>query len=236
MSLASRLKLRSRSYSDTFRGNVSLVLALVVVGAAVIWQFATGGEFTTRYSFTLMCIGLTIFIASYSIWTYRLYASTPQRVLMRIAHRQERSGVTLMSRMLGFGSPGDWALASAVTSLAVAAGATVLIDGAWWTVPLVLVTVGAAWMSIVITFALRYLRLHAAGQTLKFDIDEEPRFVDFTSMAVMISSVGAMTAATPKTSASLAAVRTHTIVSFFFNAFVIAMVISLLTGLVGTIS
>ena len=101
---------------------------------------------------------------------------------------------------------------------------------------LALVVVGAAWMSIVITFALRYLRLHAAGQTLKFDIDEEPRFVDFTSMAVMISSVGAMTAATPKTSASLAAVRTHTIVSFFFNAFVIAMVISLLTGLVGTIS
>ena len=56
------------------------------------------------------------------------------------------------------------------------------------------------------------------------------------SLVLALVVVGAMTAATPKTSASLAAVRTHTIVSFFFNAFVIAMVISLLTGLVGTIS
>ncbi len=235
MSLALRMKLRSRAYSDTFRGNVALALAVVVAAGAVIWELLTASTFGTHYLFILLCVVLTVFIATYSIWTYRLYAATPQKVLLRIARQQESLGVTVMSRMLGFGSPGDWALASAVTSLAVAGGATVLIGGAWWTVPFVLIAVGAAWMSIVITFALRYLRLHAAGQSLKFDITEEPQFADFVSMAVMISSVGAMTAATPLTSASLAAVRTHTIVSFFFNAFVIAMVISLMTGLVGSV-
>ena len=229
------MKLRSRAYSDTFRGNVSLAVALLVGIAAVIWGFVTGSTFGPRFTFAALCVVLALFISVYSIWTFRLYANTPRALLMRIARRQESRGISLTSRLLGFGNAGDWALASAVTSLAIAAGATVLIDGAWWTVPLVLTTVGAAWMSIVITFALRYLRLHAIGQTMRFDITEEPRFVDFVSMAVMISSVGAMTAATPQTSAGLSAVRIHTVVSFFFNAFVIAMVISLLTGLVGSV-
>lgn len=229
------MSFRSRAYGDTFRGNVSLLFALLIAAGAVVWEFANGGGFGTRFLFTVLCVVLTVFIATYSVWTYRLYARTSRALLMRIARRQETSGITLTARLLGFGNPGDWALASALTSLAVAGGATVLIDGAWWTVPLVLAAVVSAWMSIAITFALRYLRLHAVGQEMKFDITEQPRFADFFSMAIMISSVGAMTAATPQTSAGLAAVRVHTIVSFFFNAFVIAMVISLMTGLVGSV-
>lgn len=51
-------------------------------------------------------------------------------------------------------------------------------------------------------------------------------------MPGMISSVGALSGGTPKTRAGLNAARTHTFLGFAFNALVVAMVVSLVTGLV----
>lgn len=76
--------------------------------------------------------------------------------------------------------------------------------------------------------------MHVAGETITFDIDEDPTFVDFLSMAVMVSSVGAMSAGTPRTRLGLSAVRTHTFISFAFNAIVVAMAVSLITGFIAS--
>lgn len=51
-------------------------------------------------------------------------------------------------------------------------------------------------------------------------------------MAVMVSSVGAMSAGVPRTRAGLTAVRTHTYISFAFNALIVAMAVSLIAGLI----
>lgn len=53
-------------------------------------------------------------------------------------------------------------------------------------------------------------------------------------MAVMVSSVGAMSAGTPRTRARLSTVRGHTTLAFVFNAFVVSMVGSLVVGLFAT--
>lgn len=98
----------------------------------------------------------------------------------------------------------------------------------------VLTTTAGAWTTVTYAFALRYFRLHAAGERIEFDIDEDPRFLDFVSMAVMVSSVGAMSAGTPRTRAGLSTVRSHTALAFVFNAFVVAMVVSLVAGLIAT--
>ena len=48
----------------------------------------------------------------------------------------------------------------------------------------------------------------------------------------MVSSIGAMSAGTPRTRAGLRAVRTHTYIAFIFNALVVAMTVSILGSLI----
>ncbi|MHA3682745.1 DUF1345 domain-containing protein [Leucobacter sp. HY1910] len=216
---------------------VALAVSFVVLLAPLAIAVVRGADLTPTLGFAALCGSLSTFSVLYTVWTYRLYRATPRPALMALASTQHHRGPSVAAKLLGFGGAGDWALSAAGASLVVAVVATMLGNSSnmLWLAALVIITVGSSWASMVIAFALRYLRLHAAGETLEFDITEEPVFTDFVSMAVMISSVGAMTAATPRTSAALAAVRTHTIVSFAFNAFVIAMVISLMTGLVGAL-
>ena len=98
-----------------------------------------------------------------------------------------------------------------------------------------LLTAASAWATVVYAFGLRYLRLHAAGESFAFDIGDEPEFGDFLAMALMISAAGVLTAAAPRTRAGLRAVRTHTVITFVFNAIVVAMTVSLLAGLIATL-
>lgn len=108
-----------------------------------------------------------------------------------------------------------------------------------WLPALVVITAATSWATIVYAFALRYFRLNAGGETITFDLAEHatgiPQFIDFVSMSVMVSSVGALSAGTPRTRASLAAVRTHTFIAFGFNALVVAMTVSLVTSLIASV-
>lgn len=92
------------------------------------------------------------------------------------------------------------------------------------------------WATVVYAFGPQYFRLHSAGEDFEFDFDDSPRFTDFLSPALVISSAGSYTAAAPTIRAAMRAVRSHTVIAFVFNALVIAMTVSLITDLVMSLS
>lgn len=227
-------------YEDSFRGGVAIVASLAGVIAGIL-PLLIGGAPDDRlgtFSSVLLaaCLGLSLFSLVYLVWTHRLFARTEPDEARRIAAIQHRTGPGRFARLLWFGGTEGWALTAAATALVFAIAA--LLIGAHrngvWLPALVLLTAATSWATVVYAFALRYFRLHSAGERIDFDIAEDPVFVDFLSMSVMVSSVGAMSAGTPRTRAGLSAVRTHTFIAFAFNALVVAMVVSLLTTVIAS--
>lgn len=185
-----------------------------------------------------VCLAMAVFSLIYVVWTHVLFTKTHASDLARIAVSQFRRGPSRLSRIAGFGSAGNWAISAASAALVVAVAASIVgvRGGGWWLPIVVLLTAGASWATMVYAFALRYYRLDAAGERFAFEIAEDPAFIDFVSMAVMVSSVGALSAGSPRSRAGLTAVRTHTFVAFGFNALVVAMTVSLVTTLISAAS
>ncbi|QIK83894.1 DUF1345 domain-containing protein [Sanguibacter sp. HDW7] len=219
-------------FDDGFRGAVSmLVAAPLAVAAAVVVVHDAGG---LGPALAWMCGAFTVFFGVYIVWTHLLHDRADAQRVERIAAVQHRRGASALSRMLGLRSAEEWGVSAAATALVISIAAAIVgaRDGGLLLPVLVLVTVAMTWASVVYAFALRYLRLHAAGETIDFGLDEPPGFSEFLSMAVMVSAVGALSGGTPRTRAGLTAVRVQTIVAFAFNALVVAMAVSLMTGLV----
>ena len=206
-----------------------------IIGAILFIQFNDQRFFSHAVLvFSALCASFTLFFAIYLIWTYRVYALGDEAEVLRIAKLQYRQGASGISRAIGMGTAEDWAMSAAITALLVSGAAAILgaREGGFWLPLLVLITVAMAWATVAYAFALRYLRLHAAGESIDFDIAETPMFSDFLSMAVMVSAVAATSAGTPRTRAGLVTMRTQTYISFAFNAIVVAMAVSLITSLV----
>ncbi|GAB2552215.1 DUF1345 domain-containing protein [Leucobacter ruminantium] len=230
-------------YDDGFRGAIAMVasfLVLLIVALAVALT-DLGALRDLPWFMTGACLGLAGFSFIFVIWTHRVFTGASPEEAKRIAGKQYLQGPSRISRLLGFGDEGNWALTAAATALvvAIAAAAIGARSGGLWLPVLVLATAASSWATMVYAFALRYFRLHSAGECIEFDLDPEtegePRFIDFVSMSVMVSSVGALSAGHPRTRAGLAAVRTHTFIAFAFNALVVAMTVSLVTALITSV-
>lgn len=225
-----RLPLR---FDDGFRGTIAILVASPLMAVAIV-QGARWGESVALGSVVGFAgLSLTVFSLVYVIWTHRLFHATPRKELARIAAEQYRRGPSRLERWMGFAGAESWAMWAAIASILVA----MLTAIAWYSdrsVWLPLVTIGTAassWALMAYAFALRYLRLHAAGEEIEFEIREDPAFSDFLSMSFLIATVAALSAGTPRTRAGLRSVRAQTIIAFAFNSLVIAMIVSLVLGL-----
>ena len=229
-----------RAYDDTFRSLLSTAAALLLTAGGVTILALTGAATpadllgSAAHLLSVLCVFWTLFAVIYLSWTHVQFARCPRGELRRIAdvqHHRRPSGAELL---LGFGSTGTGTVSAALVALIGALGSAVIGIGPHdvGRVVIVLLTVASSWATMVYAFALRYLRLDAAGERISFDIDEEPGFEDFLSMSVLVSSVGALSAGTPRTGTALRAVRAHTLFAFVFNAFLVAMTVSLVVGLV----
>lgn len=225
-------------FDDGFRAGIA-TLVTAPVPIAAIATVAPEAGFTDEVlliAFVALCAMFSGFSLVYLIWTHRVYARLDRERAARIAAAQHRRGPSRLARLLGFARTEDWAIFAASSALIVAVAATVVGPGnAVWLPVLVLLTAGTAWATMVYAFALRYFRLDAGGERITFDLDEPVEFIDFVSMSVMVSSVGALSAGHPRTRAGLAAVRTHTFIAFAFNALVVAMTVSLVTALITSV-
>ncbi|NLA66198.1 MAG: DUF1345 domain-containing protein, partial [Leucobacter sp.] len=199
-------------YDDGFRGGIATLVSLPILIAALIPMVGANTNFDVGLVFTLMCTAFMVFFVIYLVWTHLVFSRTSAIDVKAVAALQHQSGASGVSRVIGLRTPEEWAMFAAGAAMLVSILASIIgaRSGGLWLPLLVVGTVGASWVTVVYAFALRYLRLHCGGETISFDIDEEPEFADFLSMAVMVSSVGAMSAGTPRTRAGLSAVRTHT--------------------------
>ncbi|UWF77062.1 DUF1345 domain-containing protein [Microbacterium neungamense] len=221
-------------YDDGFRGAIAMAVSAVFMVVPIVARLV-GADVPVSVLVASVGVSLTVFSLVYVVWTHRLYAATPEGEALRIAAEQHRGGPSRMSRVVGFGGPENWAMSAAVTALVVAIATAVVwyTDRMLWLPLIALGTAALSWVLMAYAFALKYFRLHAAGERIEFDIDEEPGFPDFVSLAVMIAAAGALSAATPRTRAGLSAVRTQTVIGFGFNSLVVAMTVSLVVGLLG---
>ncbi|TDP92438.1 uncharacterized protein DUF1345 [Leucobacter luti] len=223
-------------FDDGFRAGIALLLTCPVPVAFAIPVLLSDhfGQAELRLLFALMCAMFSGFFLVYLLWSHHLFVRTDHGELVEIAGTQQLRGPSRLSRMLGVARTNDWVILSAASALIVSISAVVIggDGGGIWLAFLVLVTTACAWATLVYAYAFRYFRLHASGDHIEFEIDDEPRFIDFVSMAVMVSSVGALSAGSPRTRAGLGAVRSHTVVAFAFNALVVAMIVSLVGGFI----
>lgn len=219
-------------YDDGFRGGIVTLLSLPTLVAAIVllWQPIA----QTELVFALMCGSYVLFFIVYLFWTHLAFSRANAAELEHIAALQHGEGVSGASKLIGLRTSEEWAMFAAGTAMAVAVVASIIgaREGGLWLPLFVLVTVVTSWATVVYAFALRYLRLHCGGETISFDIEESPGFTDFVSMSVMVSSMGAISGGSPRTRAGLTVVRKHTFISFIFNALVVAMVVSLMTGFI----
>jgi uncharacterized membrane protein len=224
-------------YDDGFRVAIASLIALPGEAAFLLPMVLRGETIAMPLLVGALCAFMSLYGIVYLLWTHLLFTRAPREEVRRIAALQHHRTPSLASRFFGAGGEMDWAVSAASVSL-VAAVLAVLSGGSSgvWLPALVLLTTAVSWVTVVYAFALRYLRLDAAGERISFEIEEEPVFIDFVSMSVMVSSVGAMSAGTPRTRAGLNVVRTHTFLSFAFNTLVVAMIVSLLTGFVNGVA
>lgn len=222
-------------YDDGFRGAVTMGPAVATF--VVVALLASRGGSMDRAGLTMIgCAAMILSFGAYLIWTHRVFTRTPPAELAHIAAGQQHRRPSRLSRGLGFDSAENLAVSVAFAALAGAVAAAALggRQGGALLALLALLTAATAWITVVYAFALRYLRLHAAGERFRFAFEDEPEFSDFLATALMISSAGALSASTPTTRTGVKAVRSHAVIAFTFNALVIAMIVSLITGLVTT--
>lgn len=221
-------------YDDGFRAGIASVISTIVGAGVMALSLRVSQNSLLVSLFVALCVMLAGYFLIFLVWTQRLWARTPRDEAARIAAAQFRRGPGPVARMFGFARAEDWAVSSAASALVVAIVAAVIgaDAGSLWLPALVFLTAGSAWAVMVFAYGLRYFRMHCAGETIEFDITEEPEFEDFISMAVMITAVGALPAGTPRTRVGLRTVRTHTYIAFGFNALVVAMTVSIVAGFI----
>lgn len=224
-------------YDDGFRGGTLTTVVLVLVLAVVALDLSGVTALGPMTLVTVACAGLGCFFVIYLVWTHLVFSRTEPADGIRIAAAQYQRRIPVLSRLLGFDSTQDWVVSAAAAALAAAIAAAIYgaADGGAILMMFALLTAAGAWATVAYAFALRYFRMHAAGERFSFGALDDPGFGDFLTLSLMISSAGSLAAAEPSTRAGLRAVRTHSVIAFVFNAIVVAMTVSLLAGLISAI-
>ncbi|KNC20159.1 hypothetical protein AC792_02480 [Arthrobacter sp. RIT-PI-e] len=230
----------TRYVSDTARANwSSLVAGLVGVGAVTALLLAGVIPVDGDVSSTLIPFYLVtwpVFVGVYLSWTHLAYSRQGPRGLSTTAHREARNLKRWWIRAFGYGGASSWtlmgALAAVILTIFIAQNESFRDD--WRFVLLGLLTVAASWAMMVYSFALEYLRLAATApdgrEAITFEVEEDPRFTDYLTLAVLLSTMAATVSATIRSRRAWTLVRLNVLFAFTFNSVIVAMMVSLLFG------
>lgn len=90
-----------------------------------------------------------------------------------------------------------------------------------------LATVAAAWVTILLGFAARYLRAWAVDASIDFPEERsEVEFSDFIFLAVQISTAYAPEVAALRTAAVRRTATAHNVLAFVFNSVIVALLVT----------
>jgi uncharacterized membrane protein len=222
--------------SDFFRVCVSSLVS-VVVGALTVLIFgasglADGTDFTQTFVSGYV-VAWPVYTALYVGWSVGVYSRLDRLALRRVAAADVEEEQRPLPRFLGFTGTTNTTVSAAVVAVVV----TVAIaqrpefhDNFVYSL-MALATVASSWVLLVFSFAQSYLRLGADELThFRFHFPETPRFSDYFTLAVLVSTMAATVPADPTSRAAWIVVRSNVIIAFVFNSIIIAMMVSLLFG------
>lgn len=243
-----------RITGDTARANWSALIAMPF--AAAFYLFVARrlgveiGDYW-RYLISIFIVFWPLFGAVYLVWTHLAYRNADS-VQLRVASRQERiTKRRWWHRLVGYGGATDWTTAGAMVAVAltVAIAQEPAFRDQTIFVVLGLATVAASWALMVYSFALEYLRLDATPEAsdkagansgvgpsshrrgeIVFPFDEEPRFGDYLTLAVLMSTMAATASAEITSRRGWRIARTNVVLAFAFNSVIVAMMVSVLFG------
>ncbi|MEY8565747.1 DUF1345 domain-containing protein [Corynebacteriaceae bacterium 7-707] len=227
--------------SDLFRANVSTLAATVTAVAAVAVAVLTAdtppGEWAVPLSVTFFLVYWLTFTLTYLCWTHRVYADAEMTSVRAVAARDSRTRRSWVGRLSGLTGPTDWTTAAAVMAVMVTVGIA-LTPGAKENPVVILcglAAVAGSWALMVYSFALDYMHvtvLQDPGETphLTFDFDDEPRFPDYLTFSVTVSTMAFSSPAEATSRRMWRKIRSHVVLAFIFNTVIVAMMVSLLFG------
>lgn len=230
-----------RIRSDLFRANVSTALALLTAAAGVGIALLTTGTATSGWTIAPPIVFFLVywlsFTAYYLWWTHRVYAHADTAAVRDVAARDSHARRSWTGKFSGLTGPTDWTAAAATMAVVVTV-AIALSPGAREdpvVVLLGLATVASSWALMVYSFALDYMQVSVLQEPdetphVKFDFPEEPRFADYLTFSVMVSTMAVGAPAQATSQAMWRKLRSHVLLAFIFNTVIVAMMVSLLFG------
>ena len=227
--------------SDLFRINISGLIALVSCAAAVAIAFLLSDRPASGWNLPLPVLIYLVYWLSFTViylwWTHRAYAHADTAAIRDVARRDHRARRTWVGRIIGLGGPTDWTTTAAMMAVVVTV-AIALSPGARENAVIILLglaTVASSWGIMVYSFALDYMQatlLEDPDNTplIRFGFDEEPRFADYLTFSVMVSTMAFSAPAEVTSRRMWRKLRSHVLLAFIFNTVIVAMMVSLLFG------
>ncbi|WP_181064400.1 DUF1345 domain-containing protein [Pseudoclavibacter sp. AY1F1] len=249
-----------RITGDTARANWSALAAVPFAAAFYLFVARRlGVEIGDywRYLVSIFIVFWPLFAAVYLVWTHLAYRNA-DTVQLRVASRREAiTKRRWWHRWVGYGGATDWTTAGAM--IAVALTIAIAQEPAFRDqtifVVLGLATVAASWALMVYSFALEYLRLDSTPEMrgeigvetdaaaeleaepasprrgeIVFPFADEPRFGDYLTLAVLMSTMAATASAKITSRRGWRIARTNVVLAFAFNSVIVAMMVSVLFG------
>lgn len=182
-----------------------------------------------------------LFTVVYLSWTHRAYSSRDREMLVAAAHKETVRRRSWRVILTGTAGPTDWTVLAALIAVVatVAIAVTPEVRGHALFILLGLVTVASSWAIMVYAFALDYMRINLLQETdagtvrrphIDFDFDGTPRFVDYLTFALMVSTMAVAAPARMATRQAWRIVGRNVLMAFIFNTVIVAMMVSLLFG------
>ncbi|KAA9151735.1 DUF1345 domain-containing protein [Microbacterium lushaniae] len=229
-----------RYVSDLARANwSSLISGAVGVALAVLIVLSRNDPAERDPATVVIAVYLVAwpaFVAIYLAWTHIVYAQRGPRGLATVARQETRSLRRWWTRILGYGGASNWALIGALVAvmLTIVVAQNPAFQGDWLFILLGLLTVASSWALMVYSFALEYLRLASTHEDddvpIDVNIDGDPRFTDYLTLAILVSTMAATVSATIRSRRAWTLVRINVLFAFTFNTVIVAMMVSLLFG------
>lgn len=232
---------RLRPNTDTFRIIICSLLAIGAMAIAMITGELSDFIDTSRGA-NIYMVGFLALWPTYTIvyvtWSCLKFAGLSDEELRDavLGDAQNWSGSHKQSL-------GQATTKTSVSAASVAVLVTIVIAaqpafrGESIYVALALLTVMCSWILMVVAFARSYMLLvfsESQDEHMIFSINEQPRFGEFVTLALAISTMGATSPAQIVSRPGWRLFRTNGFIAFLFNTVILSMMVSLLfAGLVG---
>lgn len=237
-----RVKRIPRSCSDVFRLWAALGLS-VLLGIATEIVIDTLQETgilpipanerasAIELEFGAQLIAWNAFAVAYLLLGIRAFAGCDRQELVRRIKGSPLPKSVLMRYLLAGGSGPTWAIVITVVAFStIVTAAQERADSTRLVIALIAVTIVTCWMTITFSFALHYARRDIEVGGLQFSGTDEPVFADYNYLAIGCSATFGTTDTAILTTAMRRTVSVHSVIGFFLNTVVVAVLLSVIVG------